>query len=340
VSAPANALLSIRDLVVRYEPGRRRGDALTAVSGVSLDIAAGSIFALVGESGAGKTSLAQAILQLVPASGGQIGFRGRDLNAIGPNDLGDARRAIQYVFQNSLAALSPRRTVMQSVREPLDHFRVGRAAEREQRARQTLISVGLDPELGSRYPGALSGGQRQRVALARALAPKPDLIIADEPLSSLDVSVRSRVMDLILRLREETGVTFLLITHDLAVARRLADTVAVMYCGQILESGPAGRVLRNPAHPYTQAMLAAIPLPDPDAEAPRVLDGEPPSPLTPPAGCVFHSRCRERLEHCSRQVPPEVRLETSTEPAGGGIGSEHRVCCHLRSSPLHEISNL
>jgi oligopeptide/dipeptide ABC transporter ATP-binding protein len=337
VKSPDSPLLSIRDLVVRHESGH--GPAVPAVSGVSLDIFAGRIFALVGESGAGKSSLAQAVLRLVPAASGYIGFRGRDLNALKTSELGEARRAIQYVFQNPASALSPRRTVLQTVREPLDHFRIGPAGQRAERARRALTAVGLDLRLASRYPAALSGGQRQRVALARALAPEPDLIIADEPLSSLDVSVSSRIMDLILRLRADTGVAFLFIMHDLSVARRLADTLAVMYCGRIVETGPAKRVLDHPAHPYTRALLAAVPVPDPDAPAPQILGGEPPSPLTPPSGCVFHKRCRERLEHCSRQAPPETRLERIPETDGDRIAGEHRVRCHLWSSPSHESPN-
>jgi peptide/nickel transport system ATP-binding protein/oligopeptide transport system ATP-binding protein len=333
VTAARNeVLLAIRDLTVRYRTAG--GQWLTAVNSVSLDIAPGRVFALVGESGAGKSSVANAVLQLTPAASGSIRFRGEDLGTAGPGRMREARRAIQYVFQDPLASLSPRRTVLQTLREPLDHFRIGEPGQREQRATAALETVGLDPDLGHRYPQALSGGQRQRVALARALVTEPELIIADEPLSSLDVSVRSRILDLMRRLRDELGLAFLFVSHDLSVVRQLADTVAVMYLGRVVERGPAGRVLDQPAHPYTRSLLRAVPVPDPDHAPPEALDGEPPSPLTPPSGCVFHKRCRERLDACSRQRPQETLLDEATAPAESREGPEHRVMCHLWRKPV------
>ena len=332
-------LLSIRDLVVRYRAAGAAGQSLTAVNGVSLDIAPGQVAALVGESGSGKSSVAHAVLQLVPIASGAIRFHGEDLVALAPARLKEARRAIQYVFQDPLASLSPRRTVLQTLLEPLDHFGVGTAGKREQLAVRAMETVGLEPELRHRYPQALSGGQRQRVALARALAPGPDLIIADEPLSSLDIPVQSRILKLMQRLRDELGLAFLFVSHDLSVVRQLADTVAVMYLGRVVESGPAGRVLGATAHPYTRSLLNAIPVPDPGHPAPEVPGGEIPSPLTPASGCVFHKRCRDRLEPCSTRDPKEVCLSGEAAADRGEARAAHRVKCHLWRGPEHEISH-
>lgn len=315
-----NRLLRVRDLVVRYgEAGS--SDTLTAVRGVSLDLHAARIHALVGESGSGKTSLARAILRLLPVSSGQLLFRGHDLVSTEGRALRDARRHIQAVFQDPQASLSPRRSILQTLREPLDHFRLGRRAERDERAAAALETVGLDIEILHRYPHELSGGQRQRVALARALVAEPDLIVADEPLSSLDVSAQSRLIGLVRKLRESHGLAFLFVTHDLSVVRRLADHVSVMYLGEMVESAPAEALFSTPAHPYTRTLLASIPTPDPDSPAPVALEGEPPSALTPPPGCVFHGRCPERIEPCAAIPPRESR------PAE--LGEEHRVKCHL-----------
>ena len=315
------SLLSVRSLVVRYgDPAApRRG--ITAVRGVSLDIEPGRIHALVGESGSGKTSLARAVLRLLPVESGQLLFRGQDLLRMSGRQLRQARRSIQAVFQDPQASLSPRRSVLQTLREPLDHFSLGRSAERADRAMAALEAVGLDTSLQHRHPHELSGGQRQRVALARALVSNPDLIIADEPLSSLDVSVQAHIIDLIRELKETRGLAFLFVSHDLSVVRRLADTVSVMYLGQLLESAPAAAMFAQPAHPYTRALLASVPVPDPDHPPPVALGGEPPSALTPPPGCLFHMRCPDRFDPCASQVPSE------TFPHGKD--SNHRVRCHL-----------
>jgi oligopeptide/dipeptide ABC transporter ATP-binding protein len=228
------------------------------------------------------------------------------------------------VFQDPFASLSPRRNVLQSLLEPLAHFRIGTPVERRDRALAAMQQVGLEPKILNRYPHELSGGQRQRVALARALVCEPRLIIADEAVSSLDVSVQARILELILKLRDETGTAFLFISHDLAVIRQLADVVGVMYLGQILELAPAESIFRQPAHPYTRSLLRAVPSPDPARDKPLALDGEPPSPLTPPPGCVFHTRCREALERCKREIPLESRLEGS-----GNTHYSHLVRCHL-----------
>jgi oligopeptide/dipeptide ABC transporter ATP-binding protein len=315
-----DALLRITDLVVRYGKAGTDG-SLTAVRGVSLDLHAARIHALVGESGSGKTSLARAVLRLLPVSSGELSFRGHDLARMEGRALRQARRHIQAVFQDPQASLSPRRRILQTLREPLDHFRLGQRAERDGRAAAALETVGLDTEILHRYPHELSGGQRQRVALARALVSEPDLIVADEPLSSLDVSAQSRLIGLVRELRESRGLAFLFVTHDLSVVRRLADHVSVMYLGELVESAPAQALFSDPAHPYTRALLASVPVPDPDSPAPVAAEGEPPSALTPPPGCVFHGRCPERIEGCATISPRESR------PAQ--LGEEHRVKCHL-----------
>ena len=316
-------LLELRNLVVHYPP-RGREPGLTAVNGVSLSIASGRIVALVGESGSGKTTLARAILRLLPAAGGEIRLDGEDLATMNPGREREARRRVQAVFQDPLASLSPRRNVLQTLREPLDHFRIGHRGSRDARARQAMEQVELDAALQHRYPHQLSGGQRQRVALARALVTRPRLIIADEPLSSLDVTLQARIGELLLRLRDGLGTAFLLVTHDLAVARRLADEVAVMYRGALVESGPADAVLAQPAHPYTRALLAAVPIPDPAAQRPRAAAGEPAGCLTPTQGCVFHSRCPDRFEPCGTSSPG-VSCPSPSDP-------DHRVRCHIWTS--------
>ena len=298
MTLPATSLLCVRDLVVQYAArGRRAG--ITAVRGVSLDIAPASILAVVGESGCGKTSLARAILRLLPVSSGRILLDGQDLTALNPRRLRAARREIQAVFQDPMASLSPRRTVLQTLREPLDHFRIGAAGDRGDRAVAALEQVGLDAALRHRLPHELSGGQRQRVALARALVSGPRLIIADEPLSSLDLPSQQRIVELLLDLRDRTGVALLFVSHDLNVVRSLADAVAVMYLGKMAELAGRGPIFENPLHPYTQALMSAIPVPDPTLKRQRViLEGDVPSPLNPPTGCRFHTRCPLAFDKC------------------------------------------
>jgi oligopeptide/dipeptide ABC transporter ATP-binding protein len=326
------SLLSVRDLVVQYQTAGNRGQPLTAVKKASLDIAPASIFGLVGESGSGKSSLAHAIMQLVPRACGTVRFHDQDLAAVGKSGRNRARQRIQFVFQDPLASLSPRRTILQTLLEPLDHFRLGESSERELRAIAALEMVRLDAAVRHRFPQALSGGQLQRVALARALVAEPELIIADEPLSSLDVPVQASIMELVLNLRDELGVAFLFVSHDLAMVQRLADFVAVMYLGEIVESAPAEVLFQSPAHPYTQSLLKAIPVPDPGHSKPVVLQGEPPSPLTPPAGCVFHMRCPDATGPCSYE-PPEVTCLTGQAASPDGeqtlIRATHQVRCHL-----------
>jgi oligopeptide/dipeptide ABC transporter ATP-binding protein len=329
------SLLSVRNLVVHHVTGGSKGKPLTAVREVSLEIPAAGIFGLVGESGSGKTSLAHALLQLLKPAAGKVLYRGKDLAAMQKTELNETRKNIQVVFQDPLASLSPRRSILQTVIEPLDHFRIGSASGRRNRASAALETVGLDPTMGHRYPHQLSGGQRQRVALARALVSEPELIIADEPVSSLDASAQSRIIELIRELRHKLGIAFLFVSHDLAVVKQLADTVAVMYLGKIVESAPASLLFSSPAHPYTRLLLAAVPVADPRHPPPAVLTGDPPSPLTPPPGCVFHKRCPDRFEPCQSVEPGDCLIDgQNDQPTGDGgeKSTDHRVRCHLWSS--------
>ena len=320
----SNSVLKVENLEISYLTGSSSGlsaDArgqqrLGAVRGVSFDVCEGTIFGLVGESGCGKSSIAQAAAQLVPLSGGSIHFRDRDLASMNRTEQRVAQKEIQLVFQDSMAALSPRRRVIQTLREPLDHFQLGKKADREHRVRLLLEEVGLTADTLPAFPHELSGGQRQRVAIARALAAEPSLIIADEPVSSLDVSVQDRIIKLIRRLRDKMGVSFLLISHDLAVVNQLADDIGVMYLGTMVEKGPATAVFGNPAHPYTEALLRAVPKPLPGQKGKLIgLSGDPPSPLTPPPGCVFHSRCTRVMAHCSESKPGRHTIK--------GVHTEH-----------------
>jgi len=326
------SLLSVRGLVVRYPSGKKGRTLLTAVRGIDLEIAPAGIYGLVGESGSGKSSLARAILQLEPLVTGQVLFHGQDLAAMKKSQLNATRRTIQAVFQDSLASLSPRRTILQTLVEPLDHFRIGTSSGRRDKAAAAIETVGLDATVMQRYPQELSGGQRQRVSLARALVTEPELIIADEPVSSLDVSIQARIIELILELREKLGIAFLFVSHDLAVVQQLADTVGVMYLGKIIEHASTAQLFDRPAHPYTRSLLNAVPVADPGHAKPVVLAGEPPSPLTPAAGCVFHSRCPDMFSPCASTEPGETII--SGQDGSPGIGqdfttADHRVRCHL-----------
>ena len=289
-------LLAVRDLKVHFPVRRgllqRQVGVARAVDGVSFEIPKGSTLGLVGESGSGKSTTARAILRLVPATSGSVALAGREIFSLNSRELRAARRQMQMIFQDPYASLSPRRTLLDIVAEPLvTHDRIGSKAEAE--VTRLLGTVGLDRTYLRRYPHELSGGQRQRVGIARAIALRPDLIIADEPVSALDVSIQAQILNLLVALQGELGLTYLFIAHDLAVVRRLSTEVAVMYLGRIVERAKTDDLFREPLHPYTQALLSAIPVPDPAKERARrriVLSGEVPSPENPPAGCPFHTR--------------------------------------------------
>jgi oligopeptide/dipeptide ABC transporter ATP-binding protein len=325
-------LLQVRDLVVQYRADNsssgKSAKRLTAVDRVSFDIPAGSIFGLVGESGSGKSSLAHSVLQLTPIYSGDVRFMGQTLNRLKPGAMRSIRRNIQAVFQDPLASLSPRRSILQTLREPLDQFRMGASEIRHKKVMSTLDTVGLETDVLHRFPHELSGGQRQRVAIARALVLEPKLIVADEPVSSLDVSVQARIINLILKLRDELGIAFLFVSHDLAVIQQLADTVGVMYLGQLVEVTSAESLFQHPAHPYTRALLRDVLVPDPEQRgSSSALRGEPPAVLTRPSGCVFHTRCPEVLKQCSFIEPDERTINLPGKPQATG-----RVRCHLWNS--------
>ncbi|MGO4725670.1 MULTISPECIES: ABC transporter ATP-binding protein [unclassified Inquilinus] len=313
-------LLSVRDLAVHF-PVRGRGVAkgtvVKAVDGVALDLAAGETLALVGESGCGKSTTAYAILGLERATRGTVTFEGRDISRAGPAERRAVAGAAQIVFQDPSAALNPKMKIGPSIAEPLA-IRGTSGAEQRRRVAELLDLVGLPASHAGRYPNELSGGQRQRVVIARALALSPKLLICDEPVSALDVSIRSQILNLLVRLQDQLGLAYLFISHDLSVVRHIADRVAVMYLGTIVEQGDTDAVFAAPRHPYTEALLSAIPLPDPKAQRLRrkiILSGDLPSPLATPAGCPFVSRCPIRVEGCADARPVLRPAEGGTEAA-------------------------
>ena len=322
------ALLEIRNLQKHFPVRggflRRVVAQVKAVDGVSFTLEFGKTLGLVGESGCGKSTLGRAILQLQKPTGGQVILEGEDLTAASPARLLEMRREMQIIFQDPFASLSPRRTVAQTIREPLDVHRIGTSAERNRKVEELLQVVGMRSNVLDRYPHEFSGGQRQRIGIARALALNPKLIIADEPVSALDVSVRAQVLNLIAGLQREHGIAFLFISHDLSVVEHVSDHVGVMYLGKMVELAPAKEIYRDPRHPYTQALLSAVPVPDPKRKSKRiVLTGDVPSPMNPPPGCPFHKRCPKVMDVCSKVVPPVVDVGSADKP--------HRVACHLHS---------
>src|SRR3954454_15733216 len=304
-----NVLISMQGLKVHYRLGGGLFSAariVKAVEGVSLDIQRGETLGLVGESGCGKSTLGRAILRLTEPTGGQVLYRNQDLAHLSGKQLREQRRHLQIIFQDPYASLNPRMTVGQIVGEPLETFRLARGREAEQRVQELLETVGLSKRFIKRYPHEFSGGQRQRIGIARALAVDPDFIVADEPISALDVSIQAQIMNLLERLRREKNLTYLFISHDLRAVRHLSDRVAVMYLGEIVELADGKDIYREPLMPYTQALISAVPVPDPEIEAKReriILKGDVPSPINPPSGCPFYTRCPFAIEDCKRIVP-------------------------------------
>ncbi len=321
------ALLEVHNLKVHFPVKHglfsRAKDFVRAVDDVSFDIAAGETVGLVGESGCGKTTLGRAIVRLIEPRAGQIVFKGEDITALRGSELRARRRKFQMIFQDPYSSLDPRMTVSESIGEALYILRLADGpAERRRRIEDLLNDVGLDPSHAARYPHEFSGGQRQRIGIARALAVQPRLIVCDEPVSALDVSVQAQIINLLRDLQQEHGLAYLFVAHDLAVVEHISRRVLVMYLGRIVESGLAKTVCRSPKHPYTQALISAVPVVDQDSKRQRIiLPGDVPSPIHPPSGCPFHPRCPLAEARCRTEAP----LLRELEPG-------HHAACHLASA--------
>jgi oligopeptide transport system ATP-binding protein len=329
-------LLSIRDLTVHFDIshrglvaralGRERERIVKAVDGVSLDVRTGETLGLVGESGCGKSTTGRAILQLIRPTSGRVIYRGTDLASLSEGRMHEFRRHLQMIFQNPYASLNPRMTVGSIISEPIRNFGLDTGGSAMARTQELMRIVGLNPRFVKRYPHEFSGGQRQRIGIARALAADPEFIVADEPISALDVSIQSQIMNLMEDLQNRFGLTYLFISHDLRAVRHVSDRVAVMYLGEIAELARSKAIYSTQIHPYTKALISAVPVPDPQVEKRRqriVLQGDVPSPINPPRGCHFHTRCPYAIAACS-QLKPILRE----------IAPEHFASC-IRVSPEH-----
>jgi len=325
ISAVSNELLLEVKGLAKYFPVtrgiilERKIADVKAVDGVSFDIRRGETLGLVGESGSGKTTVGKCVLQLIQPTAGEIYFDGTDLCRLEGESLRRLRLRMQPIYQDPYGSLNPRMTVDSIVGEPLVVHSLARRKDVRERVAELLKLVGLEPEMGRRYPHMFSGGQRQRIGIARALATQPAFLVCDEPVSALDVSIQAQIINLLAELQERLGLTLLFIAHDLSVVRHISDRIAVMYLGRVMELAPSGDLYLHPMHPYTRALLSAVPIPDPVLERERqrmVLTGEIPSPLHPPSGCSFHPRCYERLDVCSQETPSGVEKDG------------HLVACH------------
>jgi oligopeptide transport system ATP-binding protein len=325
--SPAEPILRVEGLVKHFPTDRglmASGAVVHAVDGIDLEIRPGEVLAVVGESGSGKSTLARCVLRLIDPTAGRIVFDGRDITRQAGGDLAWFRQQVQPVFQDPFSSIDPRWRVGRSIAESLDAFRIGTKAERRGRVADLLERVGLDPSFARRRPHELSGGQRQRVGIAAALAPEPRLIVADEPVSALDVSVQAQVLNVLADLQRDLGLAILFVAHDLAVVEHISHRTAVMYLGKIVETGPTSAVFRDPRHPYTKALLDAIPHPDPERRlAGSMLEGEIPSPIAPPSGCRFRTRCPVAIERCATDEP-EMTL----------FGAGHTAACHVARAEL------
>jgi oligopeptide transport system ATP-binding protein len=321
-------ILELRDVKTHFPIShgflfKQHVGTVKAVDGVTLSIGRGEVLGLVGESGCGKSTLARTIMQLVPTTAGTVVLEGRNLTSGTTGEVRGVRRDLQMVFQDPYASLNPRMTVFDTLAEPLRVHGVCPPAEVPARVAQLMERVGLAPRFMQKYPHEFSGGQRQRIAIARALALEPKVIVADEPVSALDVSIQAQILNLLAHLTREMNLTLIFIAHDLSVVKHISDRVAVMYLGKIMELGPAAPVIERPLHPYTRALVSAIPTPNPELERTRqriVLAGDPPSPINPPAGCPFHPRCPHALEKCKAAVPPLIPGDSGRTVACVRIG--------------------
>ena len=316
-------LLEIQNLKTYYTLRREHGRTPTvkAVNDVTLAIDAGEILGLVGESGCGKSTLARSIVQLTAVSDGSILFDGRDLTTLRAGELQKARTEVQMIFQDPYASLNPRMTVFDALAEPLLVHRLADKSHLPEQVTELMTRVGLEPQMMRKFPHEFSGGQRQRIAIARALAVRPQLLIADEPVSALDVSIQAQILNLLTGLCRDMNMAMLFISHDLSVVQHIADRVAVMYLGRIMETGPVETLFQQPLHPYTKALMSAIPLPDPARERAREpieIEGEPPSAVDPPPGCPFHTRCPIAVNACRDAVP-----------ALAAHGEQHAACIRI-----------
>lgn len=321
--AAGDALVRVEGLTVHFPIRRglfaRVSGAVHAVDGVSFSIPRGKTLSLVGESGSGKTTTGRALLRLVRATGGRVVFDGVDVGSLDRAELRRLRKRMQLIFQDPYGSLNPRMTVYSMLAEVIRVHRLAGPGRVRQRVAELLGLVGLSEEAADRYPNEFSGGQRQRIGIARALAAEPDLIVADEPVSALDVSIQSQILNLLEELQDKLGLTYLFIGHDLSVVRHLSDFVAVMYLGRIVEIGAADEVFDQATHPYTRALLSAVPIPDPGVVRDRtILTGDVPSPINPPSGCHFHPRCPECVDECTRRNQALINV-TNT----------HAVACHV-----------
>ncbi|MEU4149852.1 dipeptide ABC transporter ATP-binding protein [Streptomyces sp. NPDC026659] len=353
MTSETEPVLEVRGLVKHYPLTRgivlrRQIGSVRAVDGVDFTLGRGETLGLVGESGCGKSTVARLLCHLEKPTAGTIRFKGEDVTRLSGRALKSVRRSVQMVFQDPYTSLNPRMTVGDIVGEPYEiHPEVAPKGERRRRVRELLDVVGLDPDFVNRYPHQFSGGQRQRIGIARALALRPEVIVADEPVSALDVSVQAQVVNLLERLQAEFGLSYVFIAHDLSVVRHISDRVAVMYLGRIVETGTDTEIYEHPTHPYTQALLSAVPVPDPDARSRReriILTGDVPSPADVPSGCRFRTRCFKARERCAREVPEltvpeEFRYAAgpAAHPSACLFAAERRV---VPPEPLREVNGV
>ena len=326
MSETGQQVLSVRNLKkyfdVRSGVLARKVGQVYAVDGVSFDIAAGETLGLVGESGCGKSTVGRVIMRLLDPTSGEIHLKGDDISTISKSDVRAYRREMQMVFQDPYSSLNPKLSAGTLVSEPLKNFKEGSATDIRQRVTKLFERVGFKPDAMERYPHEFSGGQRQRLGLARALAVNPSLIVADEPVSALDVSVQAQVINLLIDLQDEFNLALLFISHDLAVVEHVSHRIAVMYVGKLVEITDTQTLFKNPQHPYTEALLSAVPTPDPLASKEKIiLAGDVPSPINPPSGCRFHTRCPYVMDQCRHEDPPLKQ-----------VASGHQVACHLRDA--------